>query len=43
MPLMRKDEAAAGVDDLSMTPIFEAGRSGRIRITSEMDLPQGNN
>lgn len=43
MPLMRTDEAAAGVDDFQMTPIFEAGRVGRIRIASEMDLPQANN
>lgn len=41
MPLMRKEDAAgADLDNLSITPIFEAGRAGKLRTSSVMDLPQ---
>lgn len=40
MPLMRKDEAGADLEDLSITPIFEAGGAEKVRTSSVMDLPQ---
>lgn len=38
---MRKDEAGADVEDLSITPIYEAGRTGKFRPSeSVMALPR---
>lgn len=38
MPVMRKDEAGKDLEDLSITPIYEAGRSGKLRLPSVMDV-----
>ncbi|XP_026333819.1 sodium-dependent nutrient amino acid transporter 1-like [Hyposmocoma kahamanoa] len=43
MPLMRKDVAEADAEDLSITSIFEAGRAGKYRTSSIMQLPQPYN